>query len=88
VHDVAAGADRDQLPHRVASLLERHDHTLARRRAEHRKWVDANQTRDDGLTTEQHQWLRQQVDRQRERQARDRQPGRGHGQGQGQGLSL
>ena len=80
VHDVAAGTDRDQLPERIASLLDRHDRALTHRRAEHRKWFEANHTRD-GLTAEQRHWLDQQIARQRDDQARNHHRGRGRGSG-------
>lgn len=76
VHDVAAATSRHHLPERIASLLNRHDYVLARRRTEHRKWVYDNQTHD-GLTTEQHRWANQQLARHEEAQVPERQRGRG-----------
>jgi len=62
-HDIAAGTDREQLPERVRSLLDRRTHAMHARRAAYCRWQDA--TFDQLL--ERQGWIEQHLHRGQER---------------------
>ena len=65
-HDVAAATDREHLPDRVASLLDRRAQAVAARRTAYRHWVDAMQQQ----AAERERWIDRHLSRSRD-QSRD-----------------
>jgi hypothetical protein len=58
-HDIAANTDREQLPHRVASLLNRRTQAVQSRRAAYRHWQEETQQ----LVAERQRWIEQHISR-------------------------